>query len=151
EGSTVRIYVDAACTTLASEGSAAELGLAGILVVVADNQTTQLYATATNAAGNVSACSGTALPYTQDSTPPAAPTNLATSPPSPANHPNPAVSGTAEPGALVALYKDAACTGDPAATGSAGQSGDFRIAVAVSASTTFYAVASDAAGNLSPC
>jgi hypothetical protein len=151
EGSTVRIYVDAACTVLASQGSAAELGTAGILVVVAVNQTTPLYATATNAAGNVSACSATAVSYTQDSTPPAAPAALATSPPSPANNLNPAVSGTAEPGSLVALYKDAVCTGDPATTGTASQSGDFRIAVAVSASTTFYAAASDAAGNVSPC
>lgn len=66
-GSTVRLYTDAACTSaVAGEGSAATFASPGIAVSVADDSTTTLYAQATDAAGNSSACSAPAS-YTEDS------------------------------------------------------------------------------------
>jgi hypothetical protein len=57
-GSTVHVYAGAGCTgTPVATGSAAELGSPGISVTVADGATTVFSATATDPAGNSSACS----------------------------------------------------------------------------------------------
>ncbi len=57
-GSTVRVYAGASCAgTLVATGSAAELGSPGIAVAVAEGVTAAFSATATDAAGNTSACS----------------------------------------------------------------------------------------------
>ena len=74
--------------------------------------------TATDAAGNTSACSS-GITYVEDSTPPAAPSGLDSSPASPANNNSPKITGTAEAGATVKVYATANCSGGPAATGSA--------------------------------
>ena len=72
-GSHVRLYGAAGCTgPVLAEGSAAQLA-AGLALTVGDNTTTALYATATDIAGNLSACSPTALTVVEDSAPPAAP------------------------------------------------------------------------------
>jgi hypothetical protein len=63
-GSAVRIYAGASCTgTSVATGSATELGAPGIAVAVADGATVAFSATATDPAGNVSACSAT-ISYT---------------------------------------------------------------------------------------
>ena len=69
-GSTVRIYSTGACTgSPLATGTAATFGGTGITTPVSENQTANLRATATDAAGNTSGCS-TALAYTEDSTAP---------------------------------------------------------------------------------
>jgi subtilisin family serine protease len=57
-GSTVRVYAGTDCASApVASGSAAELGSPGITVEVAENSTASFSATATDAAGNTSACS----------------------------------------------------------------------------------------------
>src|SRR5204862_989556 len=92
--------------------------------------------------------------YVEDSTAPAAPSSLATSPASPANNNGPKVTGSAEAGSTVKLYTSSSCTGSPDATGSAATFSSPGIAtsgVADDSSTTYYATATDAAGNVSSC
>ena len=62
-----------------------------------DDTTTTFYATATDAAGNVSAVSS-GVTYVEDSTAPGAPTSLGTTPASPANNNSPSVTGSVEAG-----------------------------------------------------
>jgi hypothetical protein len=65
----VKLYKTADCTgTPAAQGWAGQFASTGIAVSVADNTTTAFRATATDAAGNTSACSA-ALFYVEDSTP----------------------------------------------------------------------------------
>jgi hypothetical protein len=66
-GSTVRIYTDASCTTLAATGTAAELESPGLQVTVAAGSTTTFWATATGV--GTSSCAGGSLTYTANPTP----------------------------------------------------------------------------------
>jgi hypothetical protein len=82
-GSTVQLFTDAACaTTATATGTADEFSSPGLTVVVADDSSTVVYATATDLAGNVSGCSAASPPFVEDSSPPDAPTiiNPPTSP-----------------------------------------------------------------------
>src|SRR5207249_3036416 len=86
-GSTVKLYTNSSCTSaIAASGSAASFASPGLTVSVADDTSTTYWATATDAAGNTSACSTSNITYVEDSTPPAQPTLTATSPTSPANN-----------------------------------------------------------------
>ena len=150
-GSTVRIYTDAACTSLAATGTAADLASPGIGVTVGPGSTTTFHATATDAVGNTSACSASSVTYVQDSGAPPAPTLTASTPASPSSDTNPRILGSAEAGSTVRLYTDSACTA-LVATGSAAQLASPGIAVTVaSGSTTFWATATDGIGNTSAC
>jgi hypothetical protein len=63
--STVRVYADPTCAGApATTGSAAELSTSGLFVAVAEGATATFAATATDAAGNISACSAS-LSYTR--------------------------------------------------------------------------------------
>jgi glucose/arabinose dehydrogenase len=151
-GSTVRLYKSTSCSgTAAATGSAAQLS-SGMTISVADDTNNSLTATATDPAGNVSACSS-ALTYVEDSTPPAEPSITATTPASPANDNSPEVSGVAESGVTVRIFKSANCSGTAAATGSASQfaAGGLAVAVADDTSNSLTATATDAAGNVSAC
>jgi hypothetical protein len=67
DGSTVKLYADASCTgAVAGQGAAAQFAGAGIAVHVADGTSTTFFATATDAAGNTSACSSSFLRYVED-------------------------------------------------------------------------------------
>lgn len=69
-GSTVRLYSDPACASdPVADGTAESLAFPGIEVTVADNSSTTIHATATDAAGNVSPCS-TGVTYVEESPPP---------------------------------------------------------------------------------
>lgn len=127
-------------------------GAFDVVVPVPPDATTTLTATATDAAGNVSACSS-ALTYVHDATPPAAPTLLATTPASPAQALEPRLSGTAEPGSQVLVFLDAPCTGPSAAStfAPAGGAFDLPVLVAANATSALRAQAVDAAGNASTC
>lgn len=152
-GSIVRLYRSSSCSGPAfAVGPAAAFGSGGLAVVVPDNQTTQVTATATDPAGNGSSCSG-AFSYTEDSTPPSPPTIVGTQPPSPANDNNPKVQGSAEPGSTVRVYATGNCSGLPAATGSAAAFGSPGLGVTVldNRTTQLSATATDAVGNTSGC
>ncbi len=151
--STVQIFTQANCGgSVQASASKATFESTGIQVTVGANQATTLSAAALDAAGNPSSCSNN-LSYTNDSTPPAAPTGLVSSPASPANNNNPVISGTAEAGSTVKLFTNSSCSGGPTATGSAATFASPGIPVTVpdNSTTTFYASATDAAGNTSPC
>src|SRR5713101_6806667 len=91
--------------------------------------------------------------FVVDNTPPSPPTLASTIPASPANDNNPHILGTAEPLSAVELFTNSGCTGSPAGTGTANGSGNFNIQVTVAdnTTTTFFAHARDAAGNISDC
>src|SRR5207247_7836263 len=94
-GSTLTLHATPPCSSaVAATGGAAAFSSPGLTVSVADNSSTTFYATATDTAGNVSACSS-GVAYVEDSTPPTAPSSLSVSPASPANNNNPSISGTA--------------------------------------------------------
>jgi hypothetical protein len=152
-GSTVRIYSTPACTgaAIGSGTAAAFNGTVGITALVPPDTATDLRATATDAAGNISGCSDP-FTYVEDSTA-AAPTLTGTNPPSPADDNNPEVTGTAEAGSAVRIFGTADCTGAPIATGTASQlaAPGITITVADNSTTTLTANLTDAAGNASPC
>lgn len=152
-GSTVRIYKSSDCSgPVAAQGSASGFESPGIAVTVANDAVTRLTATATNSADNTSACSAP-FTYTEDSTPPAAPTISGTDPASPADENNPKVKGSAEAGSTVRVFKSGDCSGPVAAQGSAAAFASPGLAVSVAADTTtqLTATATDAVGNTSPC
>ncbi|HEX6153584.1 MAG TPA: hypothetical protein VFZ19_08695, partial [Solirubrobacterales bacterium] len=153
-GSTVKLYTNSSCTgAAAGTGTAAAFASPGIAVTVADNTTTTFYATATDASANVSPCSATSASYTEDSTPPAAPTVSSTNPASGANNNSPKVIGSADAGTTVKLYTTNNCNGNPLASGTAAAfaSPGITVTVADNTTTTFRATATDAAGNASAC
>ena len=155
EGSIVSIYGDPSCTgPVLGGGSAADFnGSTGIAAALPGDQTTDLTATATDSAGNTSGCSSP-FAYTEDSTPPAAPTISATVPDSPANDNEPEVTGSAEEGSIVSIYGDPSCTGPVLGGGSAADfNGSTGIAAALPGdqTTDLTATATDSAGNTSGC
>jgi alpha-tubulin suppressor-like RCC1 family protein len=151
-GSTVKLYTDAACSEMVASGTADQLSSPGIAITVSDDTMTAFYASATDAAGNVSMCS-LPISYVEDSTPPATPTLVDTLPLSPSRSLTPKVRGTVEAKAQVIVYATSDCSGTALGMGAADTAGAFSIDIAVTpASTTqISAVAKDAAGNTSGC
>ena len=152
-GSTVKLYSGGDCLgARVNGGPAATFASPGLGVTVADNTTTTLRATATDAAGNASPCSDP-VSYVEDSSPPAAPSITATAPSSPANDNNPEVVGIAETGAKVKIYPTSDCSGNPLASGTAAKfaSPGITVHVPADATTQLRATATDAAGNASTC
>jgi Bacterial Ig domain/Glycine rich protein len=153
-GSTVRIYTTSDCSGIAAgTGSAAVFASPGIRVGVAANATTTFHATATDQAGNASACSTSSATYANDTIAPAAPDTLAVTPAGPANNNAPVLTGHAEAGSTVRVYTSPSCTGTPVIAGAATAltSPGLTLTVADDTTTVFYATATDAAGNVSPC
>ena len=152
-GSTVRLYTDATCTnSVGVEGSAEDFASPGLAVSVADDSSTTFYTTATDAADNTSDCSS-GFTYVEDSTAPSAPEVTDSHPDSPANDNTPYIEGTAEADTWeVRLYTNATCSSDPV-VGTRVDFTGFGIVVSVpdDSSTTFYATATDDAGNTSDC
>ncbi len=153
--STVSLYATATCTGgIVASGTAAAFASPGLNPVdIADNSTTSYSATATDAAGNVSACSS-ALSYVEDSTAPAAPSALASVPVSPANNNDPRITGTAEALSTVSLYATATCTGGIVASGTAAafaSPGLNPADIADNSTTSYSATTTDQAGNVSAC
>ncbi|MBI3072531.1 MAG: hypothetical protein HYY84_10490 [Deltaproteobacteria bacterium] len=151
---TVKIYSASTCATAAllATGTGAAFKSPGIQVTVPANQTTTLFAQATDTASNVSPCVGP-LSYTNDSVAPAAPSGLSVSPASPSNNLVPMLKGSAEVGSTVRIHAAAECDGGVAVQGSAAAFGDAGISLTVSANSTstFFASAIDSAGNVSAC
>lgn len=150
----VTIYASLDCsgeplqTTVVGSG-----GLFTTLVEVAANTATPLSATATDSAGNASACGTQTLVYIHDDTDPAPPVLEGTTPVSPSAVLTPTIYGTSEARSTVRLYLGAACTGFLAGETHAGDDGAFSLAVTVTADaeTYFYGRAVDGAGRVSAC
>jgi alpha-tubulin suppressor-like RCC1 family protein len=148
---TIKFYSDKLCqTALPGQGSSLGDGSYALNVTVPSDTTTTIWATATDAAGNVSDCSG-GIDYVEDSTAPATPTGLGSTPTSPANNNTPNITGTAEPGTLVQVFTTSNCTG--AAFSGTSISSTFSVAVSIAndTQTTYYANSTDSAGNVSGC
>ena len=92
-----------------------------------------------------SPCSPTGLTYTEDPSPPPAPTVLDTVPASPSADNTPHVRGAAADGTIVRLYPNATCTGEIAGIGSAAEfaSPGLGVIVGDDSTTPFYAAAFD--------
>jgi subtilisin family serine protease len=114
----VSLYSNSSCSSLLASGPASEFSTTGIEISVSDDSVTDVYASAADLAGNISACSAGFVSYIEDSTAPDPPTVLGSSPAGPANDNEPEIFGTAEAGSSVGLYSDMACS-IPLASGSA--------------------------------
>ncbi|MBI3072130.1 MAG: hypothetical protein HYY84_08415 [Deltaproteobacteria bacterium] len=151
-GSTVRVFDNAACDGGVVATQTAALFTLGFDASVGDNSTTAYYATATDPAGNASACA-LAATYVEDSLVPDAAVITASDPASPSGWISPRIIGYADPNTTVRLYADSLCDGGTIGTGSATLfSGAGVVAfVTADASTTVYADVADFAGNRSLC
>jgi subtilisin-like proprotein convertase family protein len=150
---TVQVYAGTACVGLSDfDGTASQFGGAGIPIAVLDNTSQAFVAEAFDAAGNESSCSAP-FTYTEDSTAPAAPSLAGTDPVSGSDQNSPRIKGSAEAGSAVTLFTTSDCSGTPAASGSGADLAGSGIAVSVADNSTadFRALATDAAGNASPC
>ena len=113
-GSTVKLYRIAGCTgTAVASGSATQFGSPGLGATVTDNTTTTFRATATDAAGNTSACSSPRT-YVEDSTAPQ--TSITAGPSGPTTDSTPTFSfSSSEPNSTFQCRFDsqafAACSG----------------------------------------
>jgi hypothetical protein len=150
-GSTVKIYKTSNCSGIvAATGIIGAGGTASIPVVVSANSTTQLTATTTDAAGNVSNCSNV-FSYTHDNIPPSTPVIVSSNPASPSNTLTPTLNLSGSAFATFSIYSNGSGTGIPIATGTFNASGLASIVVSVisNSTTTFTAKSTDSAGNLS--
>ena len=151
-GSSVRIYTNSTCTGAPIATGTAAAGTYTIVATAGANAVTVFYASASDAAGNASACSG-GFPWTHDNTKPTAPSLTGTNPVSPSTSTTPLILGTTEANATVRLYSDATCATLVGSSVLADAAGAFSVPVTVTAntSTSFYASATDASGNVSLC
>jgi hypothetical protein len=154
-GARVRLFTGASCAGQPlGEGQADSAGGFRVRVDLTPNTTSSLYGQAVDAAGNVSLCSASPLLVTHDGVAPPAPALVETLPASPSSfNTHPVLSGTAEPGARVRVFSDAACERALPFDTAADTAGTFRVAVEVKPNTptTFWARATDTAGNTSGC
>ena len=153
-GATVSLYTspDCASQTWANSGAAdRSSGDWAVAVTLTEEGSYPLSATATDAAGNQSACSE-GPGYTYDRTPPDVPAWSDPAPPSGSD--SPTLTGTAQPGSTVAVFTDSECpAGTPVQSATADRSGGWSIPVTVrhDSTTVFRATATDTAGNPSGC
>ena len=149
----MKLYGSAACSgPPAATGTEAAFEGAGIPVVVVEDATNTIYATATDDAGNVSACGGPIV-YVEDSSSPT-PTLTATDPASPANANFPKLRGSgAEAGSTVTVWGNNNCGAPPLFTGTAAEFNGAGIEIEeLDDDTETYSVnATDAVGNVSGC
>jgi hypothetical protein len=96
--STVRLYTNASCAGApAASGSATDFASPGLAIDVGDDSSTTVRATATDAAGNTSACSSSSIDYVEDSTAPE--TTIDAGPEDPTTDPTPTFAfSSSEPG-----------------------------------------------------
>ncbi|MBI3071218.1 MAG: hypothetical protein HYY84_03735 [Deltaproteobacteria bacterium] len=149
----VKIHTNDDCSsTPLGQGTGSFFAGAGIEVTVPLNQTTTLYAQATDTAANASSCVGP-LSYAHDSQIPSTPGALAFSPASPANNNAPKLRGTADPGTTVRVFGVSLCDGGSLASGSVEAFTDAGIVVPVGENETVVVSANavDLAGNVSGC
>ncbi|MDP6945696.1 MAG: hypothetical protein QF464_16215, partial [Myxococcota bacterium] len=154
-GTLLTFYADPECAGEPTGlGVAPDDGAFAIPAEVSANGPSLIYATAGDAVGNTSACSSPGLPYLHDDIPPPAPLLDATTPPSPSDEvTDPVVLGTADPNTTVTLYATPTCDGLTMGQAQSNALGLVSILVSVdeNSATTFFATATDEAGNTSLC
>jgi hypothetical protein len=148
--STVRLYDNSSCagTQLAS-GSAADFAV-GFAVTAQQNASTSFAATATDAAGNTSACSDP-VSFVNDTTAPATPPAPSSNVTSPSTSATLKLSGNVAAGSTVKVYATKDCSGEPIAVAT---DAEYAAGIDVLATKTdnVYSVAVfDASGNASAC
>jgi alpha-tubulin suppressor-like RCC1 family protein len=153
-GATVRIYKSSDCSGPVAGSALANVvnGSAniGITGLPADGATT-FSADAVDNAGNASSCSDEAITFITDNTAPDAPSNLASDPASPGASTTPHISGEAEAGSTVHIYRSANCSGDFDSFDAEGFANGVELTVEPDSTTTFSARAEDSQYNLSTC
>ncbi len=156
-GTSVSVYVGSACTgtpVVTSTAADFEDGDGLPLGTLAPNATYSIQVAATDAAGNVGACSAT-LAITIDTLGPAVPTGLTVLPSAVTTDTTPALQGDAETGSTVEIFVDEACDSSPHDTGSAsvfgGASGIALSSALSDGDHDLRARAVDLAGNLGDC
>ncbi|HEY3450164.1 MAG TPA: hypothetical protein VGK67_27670 [Myxococcales bacterium] len=148
---TIALYSNTGCTTQIGTGTKAQWEGAGLTATVPANQSTTIYAVATNAVPNSSPCT-LMTTYVHDTLGPAAPAFVATVPATPTG-PSFTVKGTSSADtATVTVYKDSGCatqvgTGTKAVWEGAG----VAVTISPNATTPLYGKAFDALGNASTC
>lgn len=160
---TVALYTAAGCSsTVAATGTAAAFAAPGLAVTVPAQvagqaaPSTTFFGKATDAAGNVSACSTSSVTYVSKTVAPPAPTFSGSLPASPSNSTATTIKllGSAEAGSTVQLFANANCTAPAAGGGSAAAFAAPGLDVPVApadGTTVFTARATDAATNVSTC
>ncbi len=149
---TIRLFSNSACSSsLLGSGTSDVNGDWSVPIAVADDSSTTVYAAARNAIGNDSLCSLTSLVFVEDSTPPSI-NVLGTTPSLFGLSTTPSVNGVSNPSASIQIFSDSGCS-VLESTGTADGGGSFSIGVTLMAEETqsFYARATDAAGNQSLC
>jgi len=163
EAATVAIFTSDGCsgtpvTTLRAliddHLCASGFAFSGEVTVPKPSSTTTFYAQTSNAAGARSACA-TLGTFVFDSVAPAAPALSAITPPSPASMTTPAISGTADAGSTVTLYRGQGCVGGVTiGITNVDANGTWTIVGSLeglNTQTRFHAIATDEAGNPSAC
>ncbi|NTX07267.1 Ig-like domain-containing protein [Myxococcus sp. CA040A] len=153
-GSLVRLFTDAACTLASAfEQRVDTAGRFAIWTNLAPNAEVAFSARAFDAAGNASACTGSALAYRHDDIPPVAPQLTALTPASPSRNRATQWEGTAEPGSLVEMFGEASCAEPvpPRLTGGSAGTWSFPLQVEANLVSRRWSRAVDAAGNRSEC
>ena len=149
----IEVFVGTTCTgTPAATTTADGSGDWSVATPVTANASNSLRARQTDAAGNVSGCSGT-FTYVEDSVAPDAPSITSTLPASPSQEDQPTVTAEGTPGLPVRVYATA-CTGTPLGSGTADGGGDAVIALTSPLSegtNNLRADTVDDAGNRSSC
>ncbi len=149
----VYLYNENTCAVSIGSGTKATYESAGIQISASSNATTSIYATTSDAAGNISACTFLAN-YIHDNTGPSNPTFSSTSPASPSSSDTtPEVIGSSSADtASIILYSDSICTASIGSGTKATFEGvGISATVSSNATTNIYAKAFDSAGNASSC
>jgi fibronectin type 3 domain-containing protein len=149
---TVSLYDSAICSNRIGSGTRAAFTSPGVIVNVPPNATTTIYARSIDQATNQSACTFLTS-YTHKNIPPANPTFVSASPPTPSYTQQTVILGHDSPDTdHVTLFTDPACASS-IITGSYAQwtiSG-FPVTAAENATTTIYGIAYDIETNQSAC
>jgi fibronectin type 3 domain-containing protein len=149
----VRLYSNAACTTMTGSGTKATFEGAGIPTAILPNESTNIYAQAFDAAGNNSACTFMAT-FVHDTIAPDPPIFAMSTPASPNNQSvTPRIQGTTDISAVdVKIYNDDTCLNlIGSGTAEAFDSPGIQVTVTGNTTTTLYATSADNAGNNSSC
>ncbi|MCB0391593.1 MAG: fibronectin type III domain-containing protein [Bdellovibrionales bacterium] len=149
---TINLFSNSTCTSaIIGTGTSDGAGNWSINATIADDSTTMIYAQAQNIIANNSDCSLTSVSYVEDSTPPSI-IVLGTTPTSFGDSTTPTVNGQTVPSANVEVFSDSSCSTSEG-TGTANGAGSFSITVSMASeeTLTFYAKATDSAGNVSAC
>jgi hypothetical protein len=147
-GSTVRLYSDGTCSTLAATDSAVAFASPGIPVAVPDNSSTSFWATATDVSNNTSGCSTTSTTYVEDEIPPVV--SIDSGPTGTTTSPTPTFTFSATDAVGPVSFKCSIDTGAASFGGCSGPgNGDTPPGPLGNGSYTFRVQGTDAAGNSS--